>query len=154
MRCISEVAGVTFSDSDSVPVPKFLTPGPKEKRRILSESTPVIRIQLHLWCIYDIKSGQLLVRENDISLDKWSVGTAHLRTAKQSCKRASFWSPKPAQARNCKPEPGPRQSFIFEIQFRSESQIYRVSWCMCNCGVTKNVVYWYSCRFRVLSHPK
>ena len=30
--------------------------------------------------IYDIKSGLLLVRENEISLHKWSVGTAHLRT--------------------------------------------------------------------------
>jgi len=31
---------------------KFLTPvpGPKEKRRILPESTPVIRIRPHLWC--------------------------------------------------------------------------------------------------------
>jgi len=28
---------------------KFLTPGPKEKRRILPESTPVIRIRSHLW---------------------------------------------------------------------------------------------------------
>jgi len=27
---------------------KFLTPGPKEKRRILLESTPVIRIRSHL----------------------------------------------------------------------------------------------------------
>jgi len=30
--------------------------------------------------IYDIKSGLLPVRENEISLHKWSVGTAHLRT--------------------------------------------------------------------------
>jgi len=30
--------------------------------------------------VYDIKSGLLLVRENEISLHKWSVGTAHLRT--------------------------------------------------------------------------
>ena len=28
---------------------KLLTPGPKEKRRILPESTPVIRIRPHLW---------------------------------------------------------------------------------------------------------
>jgi len=28
---------------------------------------------------YAIKSGLLLVRENEISLRKWSVGTAHLR---------------------------------------------------------------------------
>ena len=27
--CVSEVAGVTFSDSDSAPVPKFLNPGPE-----------------------------------------------------------------------------------------------------------------------------
>jgi len=31
--------------------------------------------------IYDNKSALLLVRENEISLHKWSVGTAHLRTA-------------------------------------------------------------------------
>jgi len=35
--------------------PKFLTPGPdpgpKEKRRILPESTPVIRIRSHLWSL-------------------------------------------------------------------------------------------------------
>ena len=30
--------------------------------------------------IYDIKSELLLVRKNDFSLHKWSVGTAHLRT--------------------------------------------------------------------------
>jgi len=30
--------------------------------------------------IYDIKSRLLLVRENEISLHKWSVGTAHLHT--------------------------------------------------------------------------
>jgi len=29
--------------------------------------------------IYDIRSGLLLVRENEISLHKWSVGAAHLR---------------------------------------------------------------------------
>jgi len=28
LRCKPEVAGVTFSDSDSVPVPKFLNPVP------------------------------------------------------------------------------------------------------------------------------
>jgi len=30
--------------------------------------------------IYNIKSGMLLVRENEISLHKWFVGTSHLRT--------------------------------------------------------------------------
>jgi len=30
--------------------------------------------------IYDIRSGLLLVRENEFSLHKWSVGTGHLRT--------------------------------------------------------------------------
>jgi len=30
--------------------------------------------------IYDIKSELLLVRENEISLHKWSVGTAYLCT--------------------------------------------------------------------------
>jgi len=29
--------------------PQFVTPGPKEKRRILPDSTPVIRIRFHLW---------------------------------------------------------------------------------------------------------
>jgi len=28
---------------------KFLTPGPKEKRRILPELTPALRIWSHLW---------------------------------------------------------------------------------------------------------
>jgi len=31
----------------------------------------------------------------------------------QSFKRASFWSPYPARARNNKPEPGPSSTFIF-----------------------------------------
>ena len=31
--------------------------------------------------IYDIKFGMLQVRENEISLCKWSAGTAHLRTS-------------------------------------------------------------------------
>jgi len=38
--------------SDSGPVfPKFLTlaPGPKEKRRILPELTPVLRVRSYLW---------------------------------------------------------------------------------------------------------
>jgi len=82
--------------------------------------------------IYDIKSELLLVRKNDFSLHKWSVGTAHLRTVEQSCKRASFWTPKPAQPRT-------QLDFVidFEDQFRPESKIYRVSWGMCNCGVAK-----------------
>jgi len=104
--------------------------------------------------IYNIKAGLFLVRENDISLDRWSVGTAHLRTGEQNCKRASFWSRAPAQARNRKPEPVPSPSFIFEAQFRPESQIYRLSWSMCHCGVTKNVVCLCSCRFKVHITPK
>jgi len=33
-------------------------------------------------------------------------------------------------------------------------QIYRVSQNVRNCGVSKNVVYGYSFRYMVLSHPK
>ena len=33
-----------------------------------------------MWKIYDIISGLLLVHENEISLHKWSVDTAHLHT--------------------------------------------------------------------------
>jgi len=35
--------------------------------------------------IFNIKFGLLLVRENEISLRKWSVGTVHLRTVKGHC---------------------------------------------------------------------
>jgi len=48
------------------------------------------------------------------------------------------------------PEPGPRPTFIFEARFKPESQIYRVSQDKRNCGVSKNVVYGYSCK--VLAH--
>jgi len=34
-RSLSEVAGVTFSDSDSAPVIKFLNPGPNPRTTIL-----------------------------------------------------------------------------------------------------------------------
>jgi len=64
----------------------------------------------------------------------------------QSCTRASFWSLNPAGARNHKPEPGSSPTFIFEARFRVESHIYRGSWNMRNCGVTKNVVFGHSCR--------
>jgi len=30
---------------------KFMTPGPKQNRRILPGSTPLIRIRSHLWCV-------------------------------------------------------------------------------------------------------
>jgi len=40
-----------------------------------------------IYCIYDIKFGMLQVRENDISIRKWSGGTAHLR----SLERALWW---------------------------------------------------------------
>jgi len=65
----------------------------------------------------------------------------------QSCKRASFWSLNPARARNHKPKPGSRPTFIFEAQFRPESQIYQGSYDMRNCRVTKNVVCRCSCRY-------
>jgi len=39
-----------------------------------------------------------------------------------------------------KPEPGPRQTIIKEARFTPESQIYRLSQNMRNCGVSKNVV--------------
>jgi len=45
----------------------------------------------------------------------------------QSCKRVSFWSLNPARAQNHKPEPGSSSTFIFEAQFKLESQIYRGS---------------------------
>ena len=64
----------------------------------------------------------------------------------QSCKRASFWSLNPVRARNSKPKPGSSPTFIFEAQLL-ESQIYRGSWDMRNCGVTKNVVCRCSCRY-------
>jgi len=43
--------------------------------------------------------------------------------------------------------PGPSPAFIFETRIRPESQIYRMSLSqgMCNCGVSKNVVYGHSC---------
>jgi len=50
------------------------------------------------------------------------------------------------------PEPGPSPTFIFEARFRTESQIYRVSQDKHNCGVSKNVVYVYSCKCTPLSH--
>jgi len=34
--------------------------------------------------IYDMKSGMLQVRENEISLRKWSGGAAHLRTLQET----------------------------------------------------------------------
>ena len=43
------------------------------------------------------------------------------------------------------PEPGLGPTFIFEAQFRPESQIYQGGWDMRNGGVTKNVCR-YSCR--------
>jgi len=64
----------------------------------------------------------------------------------QSCKRASFWSLNPTGVRNHKPELGPSPTLIFEARFWPESQIYRGSYDMRNCGVTKNVVFWYSRR--------
>ena len=66
-----------------------------------------------------------------------------------SCKRASLWSLSPAGARNYKPEPDSSPTFIFEAPLRPESQIYRGSQDMRNCGVTKKVVFGYSCRYAV-----
>ena len=37
--------------------PKYLTPGPKEKRWILPESTLALRIQSHLWCMVNKRLG-------------------------------------------------------------------------------------------------
>ena len=45
----------------------------------------------------------------------------------KSCKRASFWSLKPARARNHMPEPDSSPIFIFEARFRPDNQIYRWS---------------------------
>jgi len=52
------------------------------------------------------------------------------------------------------PEPGPGPTFIFEALLMLESQIYQVSQDVHNCWVSKSVVYEYSCRYTVLSHPK
>ena len=67
----------------------------------------------------------------------------------QSCTRASFWNLNPTGARNQKPEPSSRLTFICETRFRSKSQIYRGSSDMRNCGVTKNVVFGYKCGYTV-----
>ena len=67
----------------------------------------------------------------------------------QSCKWASFWSLNPARDRNHKPEPGSSLTFIFEARFRPESQIYRGSSDMRNCGETKNVMCRCNCRYTV-----
>jgi len=53
----------------------------------------------------------------------------------QSCKRASFWIPNPARARNYNPEPRPSPTFIFEARFEPENKIYQVSQDTRNCGV-------------------
>ena len=45
-----------------------------------------------------------------------------------------------------RPEPGSGPTFIFEAQFKPESQIYQGSWDMRNGGVTKNVVCRCTCR--------
>jgi len=67
----------------------------------------------------------------------------------QSCEKASFWSLKPAGARNYKPEPGSSPTLIFEARFRPESQICRGIQDMRNCGVTKNVVFGYRWKYTV-----
>ena len=67
----------------------------------------------------------------------------------QSCKRASFGSLNLARAKNHKAKPGSSPTFIFESRFRPESQIYRASYDMRNCRVTKNVVCTCSCRYTV-----
>jgi len=57
---VTPVRGLVF--------PKFLTPGPdpgpKEKRTIVPQSTPALRIRSHLWCALGVKS--------EISLNTWS----------------------------------------------------------------------------------
>jgi len=53
-----------------------------------------------------------------------------------------------------RPEPGPNPTFIFEARFRSRSQIWRGSYDMRNCRLSKNVVHGYSCRYTILSHSK
>jgi len=51
-----------------------------------------------------------------------------------------------------KPEPGPSTTFICEAQFRPERQFYRESQDKRNCGVSKNLVYGYTCKCTVLLH--
>ena len=53
-----------------------------------------------------------------------------------------------------KPESGSSPTFIFEARFSPESQIYRGSLNMLNCGVTKNVVFGHSCRYTVYHTQK
>jgi len=48
----------------------------------------------------------------------------------------------------------PEPDIYFEARFRPESQIYRVSQDMHNCGVSKNEMCGYSCRYTVWSHSK
>jgi len=36
-----------------------LTPGPKEKRRILPESTPALQIRGHLWCVHGVVKSEI-----------------------------------------------------------------------------------------------
>ena len=72
----------------------------------------------------------------------------------QSCKRASFQSPNPAQARCHKPVPAPSRTFNFGPRFRSEKQICRVSQNMRKCRGSKNVVHGYLCRYTGLTHSK
>ena len=55
---------------------------------------------------YDIKSKLLLVHENDISLHKWSVGTAHCREVVFG----PFWLMLPGQGPN-------RQAKVFRLSF-------------------------------------
>ena len=61
---------------------------------------------------------------------------------RQSCTRASFWSLNPARARNHSPNPA-------RARFRPESQIYRASYDMRYCGITKHIVCGCSCRYTV-----
>jgi len=43
---------------------------------------------------------------------------------------------------------------IFEARFKPEIQTFQVIQDMRNSGVPKNVDYGYTCRYRVLPHPK
>jgi len=61
----------------------------------------------------------------------------------QRCTQVSFWSLNPARVRH-----------LFLKADLSPKVNYQVSQDMCNCRVSQNVVYRYSCRHTLSSHPK
>ena len=96
----------------------------------------------------DIKLRQnIITKFIDIVTRSWSRFLKRKRY--QSCKRPSLWSPNPTRTWNHRSELGPSPIFDFEVRFRPESQVYRISQNTRNCGALKNVMFGY-----VLSHLK